>query len=298
VSPSVPEDARLPPPTSGGQRRAVRLICDTHARARPIPPLPDPLPACSDLRGGLLMDASTRAVCTAAAAALVAAAAYVGELPLVGLVGALTIVFAIGWPRLADLPAPRGATAVVVLGAAAAITAVFRTAGEPYLRELPLVLAFSIVLAFGHELLRRDGRERLVESVSGIVAGVLVAASVVGWVAAGRTAGGVPLVVTGAIALAVGSAVSALPVTGWAGVLLTLAASAGAGAGAGLLVPGIEPEVGALIGLAVGILGATLHDLFDRLPAMRRRWAAVAGVVLPVSVTGVLVYVVGRVLVG
>ncbi|NMR18715.1 hypothetical protein [Cellulomonas fimi] len=244
------------------------------------------------------MDASTRAVCTAAAAALVAAAAYVGELPLVSLVSALTLVFAIGWPRLADLPASRGAVVVLVLASAAAIAAVYRTAGEPYLRELPLVLAFSIVLAFVRELVRRDGRERLVESVSGVVAGVLVAVSVVGWVAAGRTAGGVPLVVTGAIALAVASAVSALPAAGWTGVLLTLAAGAGAGAGAGLLVPGIEPQVGALIGLAVGILGATLHELFDHLPSLRRRWAAVAGVVLPVSVTGVLVYVVGRVLVG
>src|SRR3712207_7517865 len=59
-------------------------------------------------------------------------------------------------------------------------TTLFRsfTAGEPFLRELPEVLALAVLLAFVHELLRRDGRERLVESVAGAAAGVVVAASV------------------------------------------------------------------------------------------------------------------------
>jgi len=154
------------------------------------------------------------------------------------------------------------------------------------------------VLSFVNELTRRDGRERLVESVSGVVAGVIVAASVAGWVAAGRTTGGVPLVVTGAVALAFGSAVSALPLAGWVGATATLVAASGAGAGVGMLVPGIEPQVGGLIGLAVGILIAALLELFDGLETLRGRWASVAVIILPVTVTGILVYVVGRVLVG
>lgn len=244
------------------------------------------------------MDVSTRAVATAAAAALVAVAAFVGEVPLIALSGVLAGVFAVGWPSLVDIPRRLGASILIGLGGVSAVLAIGFTTGEPFLRELPLVLALAIVLGFVNELLRRDGRERLVESVSGVVAGVLVAASVAGWVAAGRTTGGVPLVVTGAVALAVGSAVSALPVASWRGALLTVAAAAGAGAGVGLLVPGIEPQVGALIGFAVGILLATLLELFDRLPSLSGRWAAVAAAVLPVTVTGILVYVVGRVVVG
>lgn len=244
------------------------------------------------------MDVSTRAVATAVAAALVAVAAFVGELPLIVLSGFLAVALAVGWPYLIDLPRKLGASILIALGGVGAVVAIATTAGEPFLRELPLVFALAIVLAFVNELLRRDGRERLVESVSGVVAGVVVAASVVGWIAAGRTTGGENLVVTGAVALAVGSAVSALPVAGWAGAFATLVAAVGAGAGAGLLVPGIDPQVGGLIGFAVGILIATLLELFDRLPALAGRPAAVAAVILPVTVSGILVYVAGRVLVG
>ncbi|HEY5515896.1 MAG TPA: hypothetical protein VIK12_06795 [Pengzhenrongella sp.] len=244
------------------------------------------------------MDVSTRAVATAVAAALVAVAAFLGEVPLIALAGVLAVAFAVGWPSLVDLPRRLGATILIGLGGAGAVLAIAFTPGEPFLRELPLVFALAIVLAFVNELLRRDGRERLVESVSGVVAGVLIAASMSGWVAAGRTAGGVSLVVTGAVALAAGSAVSTLPVGGWLRVFGTLAAAAGAGTGTGALVPGIGPAVGGLIGLAVGVLIATLLELFDRLPSLTLRWAAVAACVLPVTVTGILVYVVGRVLVG
>jgi hypothetical protein len=244
------------------------------------------------------MEVSTRAVSTAAVATLVAVAAFVGEVPLIFLAGALALVFAFGWPLLMDLPARLGASIVIGLAGAGAVLAVASTVGEPFLRELPLVFALAIVLGFVAELVRRDGRERLVESVAGVVAGVLVAASVAGWVAAGRTPGGVTLVVTGAVALAAGSGVSALRVGGWGGALGTLAAAAAAGAGAGLLVPGIEPAAGGLIGLAVGVLVATLHELFAQLPSLTQRWASVAAIVLPVTVTGILVYVIGRVLVG
>jgi len=242
------------------------------------------------------MDVSTRAVATAVVAALVAVAAIVGELPLIVLSGVLAVALAVGWPSLIDLPRKPGASILIAFGGVGAVAAIALTSGEPFLRELPLVFAAAIVLAFVNELLRRDGRERLVESVSGVVSGVLVAASVAGWIAAGRTTGGANLVVTGAVALAVGSAVSALPVVGWAGAFATLAAAVGAGAGAGLLVPAITPQAGGLIGFAVGILIATLLELFDRLPALAGRSAALAAVILPVTVSGILVYVAGRVL--
>ena len=64
------------------------------------------------------------------------------------------------------------------------------------------------------------------------------------------------------------------------------------------MLPDIDVVAGLLLGLAVGILVATLHVLFDRLPTLERRRPALAAVTLPVTVTGILVYVVGRVLVG
>jgi hypothetical protein len=243
------------------------------------------------------MSVPTRAVLTAVVAALVAVAASVGEAPLVGLAAVLALLVALGWPSLVDAPARRGAAVVVGLGGLGGVVAVTLTSGEPFLRELPEVLALSVLVAFVHELVRRDGRERLVESVAGVVSGVVVATAVAGWIAAGRTEGGTSVVVTGAVALAVGAAVSGVPLTGWAGVLLTVVVTAGAGAGAGRLLRDVDPVDGSVIGLAVGLLVAALRRLFDRLPSLGRRTAALAGAVLPVTVTGVLVYVVGRVLV-
>ncbi|MEZ0447014.1 hypothetical protein [Cellulomonas sp. ICMP 17802] len=244
------------------------------------------------------MQLATRAVVTAALAAVVAVAGYLGGLPLSIVAAVLAVVFALGWPSLAGLPFVAGSAAVVALGGVGAVAVVHLTTTQPFLRYLPVVFAASILLAFVNELLRRDGRARLVESVSGTVAGTLVAVAVAGWVAIGRTPGGEPLVVVGALALAVGSAVVALHLTPWIGSLVTAGAAAGAGALGGLLLPGIDPLAGALLGLAVGILVATLHALFDQLPSLERRWPSLAAVTLPVTVTGILVYVVGRVLVG
>ncbi|NUU16648.1 hypothetical protein HP550_05220 [Cellulomonas humilata] len=244
------------------------------------------------------MQLATRAVVTAVLAAAVAVAGYLGGLPLSVTAAVLALVFALGWPSLAGLPFAPGSAAVVALGGVGAVAVVHLTTTQPYLRDLPVVFAAAILLAFINELLRRDGRTRLVESVSGTVAGTLVAVAVSGWVAIGRTPGGEPIVVVGALALAVGSAVVALHLAPWVGALVTAGAAAAAGTLGALLLPGIDPLAGALLGLAVGVLVATLHALFDQLPSLQRRLPSLAAVTLPVTVTGILVYVVGRVLVG
>lgn len=244
------------------------------------------------------MDVSTRAVLTAAVATLVAVAAFVGELYLAGAAVALALVIAVGWPVLLTLPSALGAGTVVALGGAGAVIAVTATRGQPLLRELPIVVALAVLLAFVNELARQDGRLRLVESVTGTVTGVLVATAAAGWVAAGRAPGGTSLVVSGAVALAVGAAVSAVPLGGWTGAAVTTVASVIGGGAVGAVMPGMDLLAGTLVGLSTGMLVAALHVLFDRLPALSRRLASLAVIMLPVSVSGILVYVVGRVLVG
>jgi len=244
------------------------------------------------------MQLATRTVVTAVLAAVVAVAGFVGGLPVTIVAGVLALAFAIGWPWLASLPFKPGSTAVLALGGLGAVAAVHLVEDQPYLRYLPVVFAAAILLAFVNELLRRDGRERMVESVAGTVTGTLLAAAVTGWVAIGRTPGGEPIVVVGALALAVGSAVVALPLVGWRGAAATTLAATLAGVLAQLLLPDIDLLAGAVLGVAVGVLVSSLHVLFDALPSLSRRLPAVAAVVLPVTVTGILVYVVGRVLVG
>lgn len=244
------------------------------------------------------MQLATRAVVTAVLATAVAVAGYFGGLPLSITAAVLAIALGIGWPALAGLPFAPGSATVVALGGVGAVAVVHLTDNPPYLRYLPVVFAAAILLAFINELLRRDGRTRLVESVSGTVAGTAVAVAVAGWVAIGRTPDGEPIAVVGALALAVGSVVVVLHLAPWIGALVTAGTAAGAGALGGFLLPGIDPLAGAILGVAVGILVATLHALFDQLPSLERRLPSLAAVTLPVTVTGILVYVVGRVLVG
>ncbi|MHA7133651.1 hypothetical protein [Oerskovia turbata] len=244
------------------------------------------------------MGLSSRAVATSVVAAAVAAAAFFGLLPLTIAAGALAVLVAIGWPALLDQPAPGGSGLVIGLTGVGAVGAVAATEGEPALRNLPIVLAMGVVLAFVAEMLRRDGRPRLVESLLGTVSGVVVAVSAAGWIATDRTEAGAALVVTCAVTIAVASAISALPLAGWWSSIVTVAAAAAAGGGLGYFLPAVESVIGLWTGVVAGMLVAGLRALFDQLPALERKQAALAAIVLPVTVGGILVFVVGRVVVG
>ncbi|WP_170220582.1 hypothetical protein [Xylanimonas allomyrinae] len=245
------------------------------------------------------MTLSTRAVTTAVLAAVVAAAASFGVLPLVGVAVALVVLLVIGWPAVVAAPAPGGLRIVVLAAGLGAAVVAWRTQGEPVLRHLPLVVAMSLVLAFLSEMLRRDGRARLVESLSGTVTGAFVAVAAAGWIATTRSTGGTALVVTAATAVAAAAAVSALPAArGWLGALSAVAVAAVAGAGAGALVPDVEPVTGLVAGLVGGLGVGAVRILFERLPGVTGRWAGIAAAVVPVAVGGILVFAVGRVLLG
>jgi hypothetical protein len=244
------------------------------------------------------MPVTTRAVLTAVAAAAVAGAGILPGPWLTVLAVAVALGFAVGWPVLLGLPARTGAAVVVALGGGGGVIAVSLTRGDPVLRGLPEVVALAVLLAFVNELARTDGRQRLVESVAGSVSGVLIAAAAAGWVAALHTPSGVGLVVTGGLALAAGAFISAAPFGGWTTGGLTVFASAVGGLGAGVVMTSVGLVAGGLLGVAVGLLVAVLHVLFERVPALSRRLAAVSALLLPVSVSGMLVYVVGRVLLG
>lgn len=255
------------------------------------------------------MQASNRAVTSAVLATLVAVAGVVGDLSVAGHTGlvlaillvALGVIFALGWPLVAGLPARWHASGVIALGGAAAVAAVWLSNEQAMLNQVPAVFAGVVLAAFIAELLRRDGRDRLVESVAGTVAGALVPVCSVGWLAAERTVAGDAVVVAGAVALAVGSAVSAVPLRGWFRVGAIVAGSTVAGGLVGVVLSEIGLLNGVLLGVAVGILVAAATELFRRLEHGSERWDRVAlwsVAALPVAVTGILVYLAGRVLIG
>jgi len=242
---------------------------------------------------------SSRAVTTAVLSAGVAAAAYAGTLYLTAVAAVLVLLLAVGWVSLLRLPARGGPTLVIALTGLGGVAVAWATPDEPVLRYLPLVIAMGLVLAFLSEMLRRGGRTRLVESVSGTVTGVVVAVACAGWVAAGRSEAGAALVVTSAVGLAVASAVSALPIAArWAGSLVGVALAGAAGAGTAFAVPTIEPVTGLVAGAVGGLVVASLRLLFEQQPALSRRRAGIAALAVPVAVAGMMVFVVGRVVQG
>lgn len=232
------------------------------------------------------LSASTRAVLSAAAAAALAVAASVSHVLANVVVGLLLLAFAWGWPRLVSLPATgrRG----VLLGLVAGGGAVGVLASGD-LRYLAVVAALGVMGSFVLELTRRDGRPRLVESLAASATGVVVVISGAAWLAMPQTPVGIAVVLTTAGTLAAGAACAAIHLPPWPHAVLTIVGATAVGGVAAFALPELS-FVGAIIGLASGLLSAALHQLLGRYPAAGRFGPALAAAALPVVVVGVPVY--------
>lgn len=229
---------------------------------------------------------TTRAVATTLGAGAVAvSAATTTAVGVVTLLAAVT-VFAAGWPRLVGLPTLRGATAVVAAaGAAAVVTALLGPPGG-----LVVVMGLAVVAAFVHEMSRRDGRPRLVESLSGVVTGATVVVAGSLWLVVDRDAAHDPLAMVGAAALAVAVLTTALPLPDLlAGAVATVLA-AGVGVLGGWQLPEVGLYPGAVVGAGTGVMTAALHLVFGRSPGAGRPTAALAAAMTPLLVGAVPVY--------
>lgn len=257
---------------------------------------------------------SAVATTTAALAGLLAVAAFAPGPVLLLAVLLVAALVAVGWPDLLDLPARRGTTAVVVLAAfAAAVTVAwavradrgFGGSAEGLSAQLPTVAALALLAAFVHQLVRRDGRPRLVESVTGAVTGQAVVVLGAAWIAVPSTYAGAPLV---AVVLAALAATTAVCATGWplrvAGpVSLMVGAATGWFASAVTILLGAEGVVsdarwtvgGILAGVGAGVVAAAWRAQTVRLPAVGTLPAALAVAAVPVALAGGGAYVVGRI---
>jgi len=205
-----------------------------------------------------------------------------------------TVAIAVGWATLLNLPTPRGSTAVIALAGAVGVTVAAVTDTPPYLRWLPGVLAVAVLIEFGHQLLRRDMRPRLVESVTGVVTALVVVAFGAGWLAAWHDDGGTGVVLVGAAAALGASAATGMPwpqrLTGPSAV----AAATAFAAVAGKLLPDERALPAALVGLAVGVVVVAFDRLLSALPSSVQVTASVAMGTAPVVACGMVVYALGR----
>lgn len=106
------------------------------------------------------------------AGVLVAASALL-PVPAVAVVFlALSGFLAWGWPRLINLPSPRGTASVIALTAFAMLGVLLATPPDHRTRWAGAVLCVGLIGSFLHQLLRQDGRPRLVFSLAGTALGI------------------------------------------------------------------------------------------------------------------------------
>ena len=85
---------------------------------------------------------------------------------------ALGVALAWGWPRLINLPSPRGTGAVLIATVVALTAVILATDPAERTRWAGAVVCVGLIGSFIHQLLRQDGRPRLVFSVAGTALGL------------------------------------------------------------------------------------------------------------------------------
>lgn len=232
---------------------------------------------------------------------LLTISAFAGPVLLAVAVALTAGIIAWGWTGLLGLPSPRGTAFVLAVGSVAAIGTVLATRTDPYLAWMPAALAGSMIVAFIHQLARRDGRPRLVESVSSNITAIAIVVSGAALVALPRTPHGDWVVALSSSAVAMSALTDLVGgsrrLRAW---LLPLAMVAG---GTVSLVLGVK--LGAVDwgpSLLLGVLAAGVSHAVRRalamLPAISGPRSQLVSASASVLSGGVVVYVVGRFFLG
>ncbi|MHB1473094.1 MAG: hypothetical protein ACYDDU_14310 [Dermatophilaceae bacterium] len=232
-----------------------------------------------------------------ALAGLLTISAFAGPVLVAVSVALAAGVMAWGWPGLLGLPSPHGTAFVLAVGSVAAIGTVLATRSDPFLAWMPAALAGSIIVAFLHQLARRDGRPRLVESVASTITAIAIVVSGASFVALPRAPQGAWVVALAASAVAVSALTDMVGgsrrLRAW---LLPLAMLAG---GAVAIVVGVTlGAVGwgpsALLGVLAAGVSHAIRRALAMLPAISTPRSQLVSASASVLTGGVVVYVVGR----
>jgi hypothetical protein len=240
--------------------------------------------------------ALTTAFATVALAALVTVAGFVQDPRLLALAVALVVlVLAIGWSRLLGLPSPRGtSTAILITGLSSVGLALRASTITRPLAPFTALLALSVLLAFLHELLRRDGRIDLVESVTGTLTGQALALLGGAWVMVPETRLGFAALAAGTAATAAarvaGVVLAVPPLGGW----VSLAAGLVGGSFAAFISDPGRVTMLVVVAAVVAGVATGLDLLLIHVSRSRDLPAALAAGAAPLLVAGTAAYVVSR----
>lgn len=235
----------------------------------------------------------------AALCGLLALSAFAAPV-LVALTVALAgVVVAWGWVGLLALPSPRGTATVLLVGVTATVVTAGLTRSDPFLRWVPAALAGSVLVAFVHQLARRDGRPRLVESIASTVAAVALLGSGVAFIPMPLVWSGAQVTLVALVAITVGAVVELAarwPVARPWLLPLTMALGGAVAVGVGLLVD-VPWTAAALLGVVSAGVSHAVRRVLLSLPSMEHARPQLVSAAASVLSCGVLVYVIGRVLV-
>lgn len=208
-------------------------------------------------------------------------------------------VMAWGWSGLLGLPSPRGTAFVLTVGSAAAIGTALATRTDPLLGWMPAALAGSVIVASLHQLARRDGRSRLVESIASTTTAIAIVVSGACLVVLPRTPHGAWVVALAACAMAVSALtdlVGDMPqLSAW---LMPLAMLAGGVVAIAIAVALASGEVAwgpaALLGVLAAGVSHAIRRVLAMLPAISASRSQLVSAGASVLTGGVVIYVVGR----
>jgi hypothetical protein len=237
------------------------------------------------------------ALLTAVTAGLVALAAVAGRLPLAAAVAFIQAVLAVGWYRLAPVPAPRGSLRVTLAAAAAADVTLLAQGRAITVTPLAIVLGFTLLATLIHEILRRDGRAYVTASVAATTTGCTLVILAATLLAERAAPGGRAVLVTGMAAIAAAAVVGAIPIPPPLSVIAGTFAGLAAGAELGRTADDLGFGRGLAMGAVAGLLAATAGYVVAAARSSRRAVLS-AAVMLPIAFAAPSTYVLGRILVG
>jgi hypothetical protein len=236
------------------------------------------------------------AVVSVAVAGLLAVAAHAGSTLLAGAVALAVLAVALGWGVLLEVEQARVTSAgvIAVSGLAATGLATVTTTRTQPLAAFAGLVAGCVLLAFAHQLVRRDGRASLVESITGTLSGQVIAVLGAGWLLLPNTRLGLEGLTVAAAAVAASSLVVGMPIErslrGWAafaaGTVVAIVSAAVVASG--------DLVATALVGVAVAAVGAGTSLLLQSQDGARTPLGLLAAAAAPVSAVGTVAYAVAR----
>ncbi|MGB5953107.1 MAG: hypothetical protein WBG57_11430, partial [Ornithinimicrobium sp.] len=199
--------------------------------------------------------------------------AWAGETTLVLALAVSMGIVAWGWAGALGLPTPRGTVAVLVVAGLSILISVYVPEQGNQMSLLPGALAVSIMAAFLHQLLRRDGRPRVAESVSSVVLALVVFTCSAFFLPLSSTTPGSVLLLAALSAIAVSVLVTFFwgrlpePLGPWGVPTMLLAGGAAGGALGGMSA--VSWTTLALVGVLAAGLSHAIRHVFTPLPMMQ-----------------------------